>query len=107
MFNDDQWHRVVPVPDAFTINIGDMMQVWSNDNYVAPVHRVLADRTNERWSAPFFYNPSFTSTVAPLPHFADAPRYSPFSWAEFRRRRFEGDFSDTGAEVQISDWKLS
>ena len=37
----------------------------------------------------------------------DTPRYSPFSWGYFRRRRFEGDFADEGkAEVQIADFLI-
>ena len=50
-----------------TINIGDMVQVWSNDRYVAPLHRVLATREADRYSAPFFYNPPHTATIAPAP----------------------------------------
>lgn len=28
--NDGQWVGVEPVPGAMTINIGDMLQVWTN-----------------------------------------------------------------------------
>ena len=35
------------------------------------------------------------------------PRYGPFSWGHFRRRRFEGDFADEGKpEIQIADYLL-
>ena len=34
-----------------------MLQVYSNDRYVAPLHRVLANRDKHRYSAPFFFNP--------------------------------------------------
>src|SRR3954469_4859357 len=44
------WHDVDPRPGAFTINIGDMVQVWSNDLYRAPPHRVLAMDRAERIS---------------------------------------------------------
>ena len=37
---------------------------------------------------------------------AGVPKYYPLSWAEFRRRRFEGDFGTYGADVQISDWLI-
>lgn len=39
------------------MNVGDMLQVYSNDRYVAPLHRVLANRDTHRYSAPFFFNP--------------------------------------------------
>ena len=96
-----------PGDGALTINVGDMMQVWSNDVYRAPLHRVLADRTRRRYSAPFFYNPAHACMVAPIPtSAAAAPRYCPLNWGEFRRRRFEGDYGDYGTEVQISQWRL-
>jgi isopenicillin N synthase-like dioxygenase len=42
-----------PVPGAFTINLGDMLQVWSNDRLRSPLHRVLASTDRVRHSAPF------------------------------------------------------
>ena len=66
VFHDGYWHDITPVPGAFTINIGDMTQVWSNDAYRAPVHRVLAMNWSERISIPYFYNPSYDTVVAPL-----------------------------------------
>ncbi len=53
-----------PVAGALTINVGDMLQVYSNDRYVAPLHRVLANRDKHRYSAPFFFNP--VSLLLPL-----------------------------------------
>jgi isopenicillin N synthase-like dioxygenase len=103
VFHDSQWHNVTPVPGAFTINIGDMTQVWSNDLYRAPVHRVLAMDRSERISIPYFYNPSYDTVVAPLT--GDA-HYAPIPWGEFRRRRADGDFANYGTEVQISDYRL-
>lgn len=104
VYHDSKWWRVIPVRGALTINIGDMMQVWSNGRYKAPLHRVLANPSRERYSAPFFYNPSYACDVVPVSS-AGPPKYKPISWAEFRRRRFEGDVgSDDGADVQISDW---
>ena len=100
---DGLWHDVVPVPGAFTINIGDMIQVWSNDLYRAPVHRVLAMDRAERLSIPYFYNPGYGADIAPL---AGPPHYRPINWGEFRRRRADGDFADYGTEVQIADYRL-
>lgn len=51
---------------GFTVNIGDMMQVLSNGHYKAPLHRVLANLEKDRYSAPFFYNPPFTTDVTPI-----------------------------------------
>eukprot|EP00597_Dinobryon_sp_UTEXLB2267_P011841 CAMPEP_0170131006 /NCGR_PEP_ID=MMETSP0020_2-20130122/22960_1 /TAXON_ID=98059 /ORGANISM="Dinobryon sp., Strain UTEXLB2267" /LENGTH=135 /DNA_ID=CAMNT_0010365937 /DNA_START=436 /DNA_END=841 /DNA_ORIENTATION=+ len=64
--NDGHWVPVPPVPGGLTINTGDMLQVWSNDLYQAAEHRVRASRDRVRYSAPFFYNPSYDTLVTPL-----------------------------------------
>lgn len=102
VYRDGYWFDVRPIEGAFTINIGDMTQVWSNDRYKAPVHRVLAMEQAERISIPYFYNPSYETTVAPL---VGSPLYDPIGWGEFRRRRADGDFADYGTEVQISQFR--
>ncbi|CAM9397850.1 unnamed protein product, partial [Sphacelaria rigidula] len=53
-----RWVSIPPVEDALTINVGDMLQVWSNDRFRAPEHRVLSQTDRDRFSAPFFYNPA-------------------------------------------------
>jgi isopenicillin N synthase-like dioxygenase len=108
VYKDGYWHTVPPVPGAIVINTGDMMQVWSNDIYQAPIHRVLAMETKSRYSLPFFFNPSAASKISPLPTVVSdqrPSRYNPIEWADFRGRRSEGDFADYGTEVQISQFR--
>lgn len=98
-----------PEPGALTVNLGDMLQVWSNDRYRSPLHRVLASADRTRHSAPFFLNPAYHTVCAPLPGIleqGEAPRYRPISWAHFRDQRSAGDYADYGAEIQIADFRL-
>lgn len=109
VFKDDYWHNVVPLPGAFVINTGDMMQVWSNDVYQAAVHRVLAMSQLDRYSIPFFFNPSAATIVEPLSSVVGEhrpPRYAPIQWADYRGKRTDGDYADYGAEVQIAQYRL-
>jgi len=102
------WYDIPPVPGAMVINTGDMMQVWSNDTYHAPVHRVLAMDSRDRYSLPFFFNPAASAKVAPLPTVFDEQHpshYHSIHWAEFRGQRSDGDFADYGTEVQISQFR--
>lgn len=106
---DGEWHDVPPLPGAFVINTADMLQVWSNDRYRAPVHRVVAMRERDRYSLPFFFNPAAGCEVRPLEDLVtpdDPPRYRPVDWAEFRRRRTDGDYADFGTEVQIAHFRV-
>jgi isopenicillin N synthase-like dioxygenase len=106
VLKDGAWRPVACVPGGLLINIGDMVQVWSNDAYAAPLHRVLAMEAHDRLSAAFFFNPAYAAVVAPLPRVGEAARYRGVPWSEFRRRRADGDFADYGAEVQISDYRV-
>ncbi len=108
VYRDGFWYDIPTIEDAMVINTGDMMQVWSNDIYQAAIHRVLAMRSAERFSIPFFFNPSAESRVSPLPSVIDdrdPPHYREIPWCEFRGKRTDGDYADYGAEVQISQYR--
>jgi len=108
VYREGYWHNIQPVPGAMVINIGDMMQVWSNDTYHAAIHRVLAMDSIARYSLPFFFNPSASSQVSPLPTVVNEQRpshYNTIEWSSYRGLRTDGDFADYGTEVQISQFR--
>ncbi len=89
------------------INVGDMMQVWSNDRFAAALHRVRPIRGRARYSIPFFFNPSYATDYAPLPSVVeDGSKYRTMNWGDFRRARTDGDFGDYGKEIQIEDFRI-
>jgi isopenicillin N synthase-like dioxygenase len=107
VLRDGAWHLVEPLRDALVVNIGDIVQVWSNDRYTAATHRGLVSAGAERFSAPFFFNPAYSTEYAPLPSTVDAqhpPRYRPICWGEFRARRAAGDYADHGEYHSISHY---
>jgi isopenicillin N synthase-like dioxygenase len=120
---EENWINIQPRKDTFVVNIGDMMQVWTNDVYKAAVHRVKVNNSTERFSMPFFYNPSYETNVKPLGLGStedtnldlvnefknlglNAAKYRPINWGEFRHKRFAGDYADQGEEVQITHYKI-
>ena len=104
---DGEWHDVPPLPGALVINTGDIMQVWSNDVYKAPLHRVKANADQARSSSPFFYNPSYETDYCPQVVSAARPaRYRPINWGKFRLARFAGDYADVGLETQIAHFRI-
>lgn len=99
-----RWVGVPPVEGAFVVNVGDLMQIWSNDRYKAALHRVRPITEQSRFSAPFFFNPGYDTLCRPITKGAEKPFYRPVRWGDFRARRAEGDFADYGREIQISDF---
>jgi isopenicillin N synthase-like dioxygenase len=103
-----RWYLVEPRADALVVNIGDIVQVWSNDQYRAALHRVITHPSRDRYSVPFFLNPSWDTIYAPLPTTITAAQpahYRGIHWREFRRLRAAGDYADVGEEVQISHYR--
>jgi len=63
----NHWVDAPPVPGAFVINIGDLLEVLSNGRWVSTTHRVRKVK-EERYSAPLFFNLDYHAEIAPAPH---------------------------------------
>ena len=48
------WIDAPPLPDAYAVNIGDMLELWTNGEFVATSHRVRKV-SEERYSFPLFF----------------------------------------------------
>jgi isopenicillin N synthase-like dioxygenase len=65
---DGSWLDVPPIPGAYIINIGDLMQRWTNDRWVSTVHRVVNPANAEeamrrRQSFAFFHQPNWFAEI--------------------------------------------
>uniref|UniRef100_A0A0D3FLB6 Fe2OG dioxygenase domain-containing protein n=1 Tax=Oryza barthii TaxID=65489 RepID=A0A0D3FLB6_9ORYZ len=107
--SDGEWVRVRPVPHSFIINVGDIIQVWSNDRYESAEHRVAVNVEKERFSIPFFFNPAGHTMVEPLEEVVsdESPaRYNPYNWGEFFSTRKNSNFKKLDVEnVQITHFR--
>ncbi|KAI3965746.1 hypothetical protein MKX01_010703 [Papaver californicum] len=56
VLHKNQWVDVPPVPGALIVNIGDLLQLISNDRLKSVEHRVLANLKNPRVSVACFFH---------------------------------------------------
>jgi isopenicillin N synthase-like dioxygenase len=107
---DGKWIGIKPQRDAFVINVGDLFQVWSNDKYKSVEHRVVVNENKARFSVPFFFNPSQSTNVAPVPQLLgeNLPLYRQYNWGEFLNTRKGSNFKNLGVEnVQIYHFAIN
>ncbi|KAL5774114.1 hypothetical protein ACOSP7_011671 [Xanthoceras sorbifolium] len=64
---DGMWVPVKPHPDAFIINIGDMLEIVTNGIYQSIEHRATINSSKERLSIGMFYMPNLEVTMGSAP----------------------------------------
>ena len=67
------WIDAPPIPGAVVVNIGDMMEIFTNGELVATSHRVRKVQ-EERFSFPLFYTCDYHTVVEPLSPFVSPTR---------------------------------
>jgi isopenicillin N synthase-like dioxygenase len=107
--NDSHWFDVLPVKNTFTINLGEALQVWSNDRYFAALHRVLANSTSERFSIPYFYLPRYDCDIVPVVKDGETVKYRTLNWGEYRAKRNMGDYQkmDFKDQGRLPNWRIN
>ncbi len=103
------WIDVPPEEGTIVVNLGDSLQVWTNDIYRAAVHRVLPMKGTGRYSTPYFFNPKNNAVLEPLPALSkEAPVYRSFTWREYIKGRVDDNYTDLGEDdIQISQFRLT
>ncbi len=61
-----EWIGAPPMPGALVVNVGDLLERWSNGRFVSTKHAVRNLSGQERVSVATFYDPSYNALVSPL-----------------------------------------
>jgi len=93
---EGEWIQAKPVPGTFVVNLGDLMQRWTNALYRSNMHRVKNNSSSgDRYSVPFFYSPRPDSRIECLPSCTDAghpPQFPPCTAAEHTYEMFRRSY---------------
>ncbi|KAF9671479.1 hypothetical protein SADUNF_Sadunf12G0052000 [Salix dunnii] len=86
-----EWIPVIPTRGSLVVNVGDVIQVLSNNNFKSATHRVVRPKSKSRYSYAFFYNLHGDKWVEPLHQFTkdigEVPRYRGFLYKEYQELR--------------------
>lgn len=89
------WVPAPPIPGTFVMNVGDILARWSNDRFVSTPHRVINRSGHERYSQPFFFDPSMDHTISVLPSCVPAgaePKYEPIVYRDYLMERIDKNY---------------
>lgn len=65
--NNDSWYRVDPLPASLVVNTGELLQLVTQNYFIATPHRVINHAEATRYSSAFFYSPDLDTRLDPLP----------------------------------------
>jgi isopenicillin N synthase-like dioxygenase len=78
-------------PEAFTINIGDLLARWTGDRWRSTRHRVLAPPADapdeDLLSLVYFYEADHDAVVESLPAPIGHASYPPVVWGDYLRAK--------------------
>ena len=89
------WVDVPPMQGAFVMNVGDMLHRWSNGLLKSTPHRVTNRTGRERYSVPFFFDPSVRTIIEPLASCITATtpsQFEPLLFEDFLRNQLEASY---------------
>ncbi|MBD2256434.1 isopenicillin N synthase family oxygenase [Pseudanabaena sp. FACHB-2040] len=98
-----EWIAATPKGDAVLVNLGDLMQRWSNDRFRSTPHRVVlptgAAVSQSRYSMALFCDPdpqTLVTAVADLngsqSNFLDKPQYEPITAGDYLKSRLQATY---------------
>jgi len=77
------WHPVPYAEDGIVVNIGDLLQRWTNDYFVSTKHRVVNSHIDQqRYSMPHFVDPTPGTIVSNLRK-GETAKYDPIESKEY------------------------
>lgn len=94
MTQNDRWLDVPVDPNVLIVNIGDMMEAWTNGIFRSTPHRVL-NLKPERFSLPYFVATNYDTVIKPFPQLiatGHRAQYEPFRAGEHLERMLIRDF---------------
>ena len=87
------WIEAPPIEGSFVCNIGDLLERWTNGEFVSTKHRVINRNKNARYSIPVFCDPSSKTIIDPADFSNGFKRYKKITAGEHIANRNRRNFA--------------
>ncbi|KAM6555146.1 hypothetical protein CsatB_015908 [Cannabis sativa] len=91
---DGKWVLVKPLPNAFIVNVGDILEILTNGLYPSIEHRVVVNPKQERLSIATFLNPNLEFDIGPASSLItpqNPPKYKTVTNKEYVKNTFSNE----------------
>ncbi|WVZ14995.1 hypothetical protein V8G54_012561 [Vigna mungo] len=99
VLKDGTWIAVAPIPNAFVVNIGLLLQIISNGRLAGVEHRAVTNSSIARTSVVYFVYPSFESNIEPAQALLKGSNTPPL-YKSITCREFRANFYQKGPKVE-------
>ncbi|KAK3431062.1 hypothetical protein EUGRSUZ_E02891 [Eucalyptus grandis] len=105
---EGKWVPVKPLPNAFVVNVGDILEIVTNGAYRSIEHRATINSMKERLSFATFYGPKLDGEMGPAPSLVSSDKPALFrriGVADYFKGRFSRElqgksYLDTMRKIQ-------
>lgn len=97
-----EWIAAPPVEGTFVMNVGDILARWANGRFVSTPHRVKNLSKRDRYSQPFFFDPSMESVIAcpeQVLREGEARKHPPVRYGDYLLERLNKNYDYRKAKV--------
>ena len=88
-----EWLTAHPIEGTIVVNVGDLLARWTNDRFISTAHRVVNRSGRARYSMGLFVDPDYDTTIEPVRHRGERPRYQPVTCGDYILSRLNAAFA--------------
>jgi isopenicillin N synthase-like dioxygenase len=88
-----EWLTAHPIEGTIVVNVGDLLARWTNDHFISTPHRVVNRSGRARYSMGLFVDPDYDTTIEPVCHRGERPRYEPVTCGDYVLSRLNAAFA--------------
>ena len=89
---DGTWVSVPPIEGTFVLNVADILSLWTGGLFVSTPHRVQNVSKRERYSQPYFFDPSMETVVSPIPGVGEGRGFKAVNYGNYLMERLDKNY---------------